>query len=784
MINGYTLNDINYYDLHIKDNYDFEWKHDFVKEYNLKLYFMDNLGNNIVGKDISFIIGENEYPDDPYSFGYVPISGETTRGKDLLKELKLDVYTLETGEKYEFDHAEVLVDGVWQSFLSNSTHWDIWCQYASSSELKDNYGWQGKYGDNVSYTINENTEYKLVYKLVRYGEKNKVSSLDSSSGISFKMFNYFGDNNESGINANGLYNYFTFRGNNGEYPSNINPDIDADGFTDKRAKVLPNLLNGYPVFDCRGYCDNKSLGYLFGEEKNPLGSKPVGVIEYNPVNTLLQKETINGVEYYYYDSNRNAVDYDTENNQFMLRNYLERGYNLSSYPNEVNRYEFMPFNYWNDEKSIKTIESTGFTYNYEKSEIDHWFGMVMEFNFYMPKNGMINEEDMIFSFSGDDDVWVFVDDVLVLDLGGTHGAVDGNINFKTGQVEAYLNWNNVVGDKNETSIYESFLLANKEDKVNWNESNTTFENYSLHTVKFFYLERGQGVSNCKIRFNIPVLPSGSLSVQKLYEGNTKYDDDYEFSIFDVTSNQIVKDISYTIDNHEYNINSKGIFTLKKDEVAVFKLTNNHQYYVKEINPKEHSVFYKCSLNNIECKNNNKTETFEIKPDSYHKVVFTNKVKTYNLKITKNAYDSTNENFSFKLNLDNSLNDVFKDIEIISSNKYEINHEKKIITFNLMNDEIININNIPLDTLIKLEETFYDGYNPIIKTGDIILSNNNVYEFNIDSDKELVVLNIPGVMLPETGCNGGWLYLIIGSILLMFVFSTYSYFKLKEGGEKN
>ena len=63
---------------------------------------------------------------------------------------------------------------------------------------------------------------------------------------------------------------------------------------------------------------------------------------------------------------------------------------------------------------------------------------------------------MIFEFSGDDDVWVFIDGVLVLDLGGTHGAVDGKINFKTGEVTSGLNWNGDKINAQTTNIYEQY----------------------------------------------------------------------------------------------------------------------------------------------------------------------------------------------------------------------------------------------------------------------------------------------------------------------------------------
>ena len=781
-----TLNDdTESYTLHLLDSYDYSWKAELITEHNLNIYFMDTSGNYIEGKDVTIEIGPDALVDDPYGFGYVPISGETTRGLNILESLNLMEYTLTTGEKYEFDHAEVYVNGVWQTFSSDSNHWDIWCQYASSQSTKTDYGWRGKYGDNIAYTVTSDTQYKLVYKLVRYGKENSVESLSSNSGITFGMFNYTGTNEQTGINDNGLWDYFTFRDSSLGTTTTINANTDADGFTENRAKVLPNLKNGYPVFDCRGYCTNSSLGYLFGSATNAEGAPTKGVTSYSPSNTLLQKETIEGVEYYYYDSNRNAVDYDTENNTFMLRNYVERGFQLSSYPTEINRYEFLPFNYWNDNRTITTIEDTNFTYNYEKEEVDHWFGMTMEFTFYMPKDGMINNADMIFSFSGDDDVWVFIDDVLVLDLGGTHGAVDGNINFKTGEVTSYLNWNGTLGSSNITNIYGAFNNANAINNTSWNEDNTTFKNYTKHTLKFFYLERGAAISNCKIRFNIPVLPSGSLSVQKLFEGTDNYNEDNEFILYDVTSNTPAISTKYTISGNEYYTDENGLFTLKTGEVASFTLTNYHTYYVEETTPGFHSVNHNCTIDGVECDLKNKTNEFTIDPESSYEVVFTNKVKTYNLNTSKIAYNSTEEeNFIFKIELfDIDGNKIDIPTNIIATNNYEIDNENKVLLYDLKSGESLSLNDIPIDTTVNISETNHDGYNVVIKSGDITLSENDNYEFTMNSDKDITVYNIPGVTLPETGGTGMLPYIIMGIFLILTsIICGYNYFlKLKEGG---
>ena len=126
-----------------------------------------------------------------------------------------------------------------------------------------------------------------------------------------------------------------------------------------------------------------------------------------------------------------------------------------------------------------------------------WFGMDITGKFQIPDGGLINGRDMIFEFSGDDDMLVYIDDVLVLDLGGIHTRVPGKINFTTGQVEE--GWVTNFDQKEERgtlyhTIADSFAAAGK----TWDGSAG-----STHTIKIFYLERGYGDSNCKISMNLP-----------------------------------------------------------------------------------------------------------------------------------------------------------------------------------------------------------------------------------------------------------------------------------------
>ena len=100
-----------------------------------------------------------------------------------------------------------------------------------------------------------------------------------------------------------------------------------------------------------------------------------------------------------------------------------------------------------------------------------------------------------------------IDDVLVLDLGGIHGKVSGTINFATGEVtRTDINGGYASG----TTIKNAFNVAGV--KGDFESGTNTFSDYSTHTIKFFYLERGNVDSNCMIKFNFPTIPKDSVKL--------------------------------------------------------------------------------------------------------------------------------------------------------------------------------------------------------------------------------------------------------------------------------
>mgnify|MGYP005759369591 CR=1 FL=1 len=160
------------------------------------------------------------------------------------------------------------------------------------------------------------------------------------------------------------------------------------------------------------------------------------------------------------------------------------------------------------------------------SAADFWFGMTASISFTMNPDGTVQTEDgevpAEFTFSGDDDVWVFVDDYLVLDLGGIHDSVSGSFNFQDNTIKMWAtNTSNSSGDianryQTEGSdglISQGYLFDTTEGiSGRLHQDINTFCSRDEHTLKIYYLERGGGLSNNKIQFNLP--QRDSLTVTK------------------------------------------------------------------------------------------------------------------------------------------------------------------------------------------------------------------------------------------------------------------------------
>lgn len=173
------------------------------------------------------------------------------------------------------------------------------------------------------------------------------------------------------------------------------------------------------------------------------------------------------------------------------------------------------------------------------------FGMQAVIPFSMTANGKMNaadEEsaDIRFDFSGDDDVWVFVDGKLVLDIGGIHNEMAGTMNFATNKWTVLQSTDNnssgTAGDMNSQKMTGKLFNTDSEKGV-LGTDRETFAATTSHTLTVFYLERGAGASNCKIRFNLPM--EDSVSVKKLVSDK------------DSAGSAISADTQEAINNHEF-----------------------------------------------------------------------------------------------------------------------------------------------------------------------------------------------------------------------------------------
>lgn len=370
---------------------------------------------------------------------------------------------------------------------------------------------------------------------------NAGQTLEQRAGISMGLYDYnrdtINDNHALKFKAAGPEEYNSYVGEGkGAYTGIVNK----------------TLTNGYPTTTAdKG---SESLDYLFGGKPD---DKAVTI--HKPTGGLL---TLDKDGYYGFDADSQYATYNKTLNEFT---------------------------WWSQNCTNKSDTPCFAPFGNDTADNKYSFGMNLGADFYMPKDGKVNNRDMVFDFTGDDDVWVFIDGVLVLDLGGIHQALDGSINFANGKID-YHGKERSHGNLPATTITQAFTDAGK----TWDS-----KPYETHHLSFFYLERGDGGSNCKISFNLPVKPSKAIDIEKETLGTIEADKQFQFqllvdgpstpyqgkySVYDASTNQFLFD---------KQTSNNGVITLTKGQFARVQsddFTDSTVYKVRELNSSGYTVF--------------------------------------------------------------------------------------------------------------------------------------------------------------------------------------------------
>lgn len=347
------------------------------------------------------------------------------------------------------------------------------------------------------------------------------------------------------------------------------------------------------------------------------------------VNHLFLQSSFNEDGSYEYSSFKNYAHLE-DNGNFTV-------YDALGTPSEENRPyfqrgNFMPYNSISasgvsknknlyDESGNKlsdTDSAHGKTLYKTQGTPDYYFGMYVEADFNQPRNGQLkNKSDMVYEFNGDDDLWVYVDGVLMLDIGGIHDAHSGSINFATGAIT----YDSVSGTTIKTQFQTAGVFPDgspwDDSKVSEFFNGNTLKDFTAHNFKMFYMERGAGASNLKMKFNLEVIPTYEVNFNKVDTQGSALpgaefeirDDSDSSRVYNVTSGSDgrvsvrLHEGTYTMTETQaptgylaasgtwkIKVNTDGTYTIKKngEEIAkdsnnVYKIVNKGQHEDAEAN---------------------------------------------------------------------------------------------------------------------------------------------------------------------------------------------------------
>lgn len=339
----------------------------------------------------------------------------------------------------------------------------------------------------------------------------QVETVDTKErGITINLFDYDADDKGSNNAANTIsqekinsISPLKFLGHGSELDEGVDENFFSGENTVKQG-IVKNTLNAnqFPKL-----YNNEDLDILFNSQTNDY--KRV----YSDLNGLF---VLDAEGYYYFSSNDYYayLDTSTQTKNFKLFTPTYKVYEsfkTDEYYEEHGKNKnvgFFPFDTYNSDKT--NLEPTMDLQEDGIEGYNHHFGLTMDAAFQYPKDGKIYNKDMIFNFSGDDDIWIFIDNVLVLDLGGIHGATNGSINFATGEVKV----DNAIPLAGGASANGATNTIENIFRNAGRNFDTTYA--SLHNIKVFYLERGGIYSNMAIKTNLFKV-TGEVSKEQLDE---------------------------------------------------------------------------------------------------------------------------------------------------------------------------------------------------------------------------------------------------------------------------
>lgn len=413
--------------------------------------------------------------------------------------------------------------------------------------------------DNVTQSLRDQTTNQLNERYTQGINANHTLKFGAGMGTSE-------NNNENLLNSNDI-NYWTG---------------DA---APRQSIVSDELVNGYPELSGVNGIGTESLSYLFD------GSSQTGKAAYMDVDGLLR---VDDQGYYYYNSQDNFAQFNSDGNgsgSFTL--YNRWGVEAAGSSPDG---QFFPFNTGDevfDERNGQLVEqqintSQGHRDLISTDEvINHYFGLNMSTRFiqqnggYTAPDGTQGRQEVTYNFSGDDDVWIYIDGVLVGDLGGIHDKTSIEINFVSGEVIVYDdqdNNNEYNSDRDgapyrQTTLHALFESALGDDFNAAAFSGATFADDTYHTLDFFYLERGNTDSNMSLKYNLVNIPeSGIVKVDQygdelvgvqftLSEANSDYEAD------DNNNDGVVTEVSGRTDS-----NGEMIFTYENSSGQEMPIT--------------------------------------------------------------------------------------------------------------------------------------------------------------------------------------------------------------------